>query len=260
LGEDSNAQQKSEYSLTQHLANNLIDMYINLPSKNHYRRPATYTSKGYRTRRMAVDFAIPLITNVKNAKLLAEALVRKLSLDVSSVDSKSSHTTHTFPGLINIAAFVPNITNPDSEDFAQLTKASISAGLTTALILPLGDDDRITDGSSLDKARANTARSAHCNYAFSIAASANNIQMLNEEIQADTKSLFIPFHAGTAATQISVVAAHFASWPVDKRPRHRCEEQGRSASDLIEQGEASQGHLRCLRVCVILYFRTVLEH
>lgn len=45
LGADS-GDQKSEYSLTQHLANNLIDMYINLPSKNHYRRPASYASKG----------------------------------------------------------------------------------------------------------------------------------------------------------------------------------------------------------------------
>ena len=85
-------------------------MYINLPSKNHYRRPASYASKGYRTRRMAVDFAIPLITNVKNAKLLAEALVRKLPLDVSNVDSKSSYLTHVFPGFVNVAAFVPKIT------------------------------------------------------------------------------------------------------------------------------------------------------
>jgi carbamoyl-phosphate synthase/aspartate carbamoyltransferase len=165
---------------------------------------------------MAVDFAVPLITNVKNAKLLAEALVRKLSLDVSSVDSKSSHDTHIFPGLINIAAFVPNLTAANSQDFARVTKASIGAGFTTALILPLGDNDRITEGVSLDKARANAAQSAHCNYALSIAASANNIHTLDEEIQADTKSLFIPFHADNAATQISVVAAHFASWPVDK--------------------------------------------
>ncbi|KAK7681733.1 hypothetical protein QCA50_015080 [Cerrena zonata] len=46
LPEDAKDKQKSEYSLTQHLANNLIDMYINLPSKNHYRRPASYASKG----------------------------------------------------------------------------------------------------------------------------------------------------------------------------------------------------------------------
>jgi len=87
LGE-AGSEVKSEYSLTQHLANNLIDMYINLPSKNNYRRPASYASKGYRTRRMAVDFAVPLITNVKVAKLLVEALVRKMPLNVSTVDAK----------------------------------------------------------------------------------------------------------------------------------------------------------------------------
>ena len=38
LGEqDETNGQKTEYSLTQHLANNLIDLYINLPSNN---RPA----------------------------------------------------------------------------------------------------------------------------------------------------------------------------------------------------------------------------
>ncbi|KAJ8586725.1 methylglyoxal synthase-like protein [Rhizopogon salebrosus TDB-379] len=90
LPEECSDKQKSECSLTQHLANNLIDMYINLPSKNTYRRPASYASKGYRTRRMAVDFAIPLITNVKIAKLLAEALVRKLPFDVSSIPNALS--------------------------------------------------------------------------------------------------------------------------------------------------------------------------
>ena len=74
--EDEGKSQKSEYSLNQHIANNLIDLYINLPSKNRYRRPASYMSKGYRSRRMAVDFAIPLVTNVKCAKLFIEALAR----------------------------------------------------------------------------------------------------------------------------------------------------------------------------------------
>ncbi|TFK22828.1 aspartate carbamoyltransferase [Coprinopsis marcescibilis] len=204
-------EQKSEYSLTQHLANNLIDMYINLPSKNHYRRPATYASKGYRTRRMAVDFAIPLITNVKNAKMLAEALVRKLPLDVSSIDSKSSHRTHTFPGLVNVSTFVPDLITPNSKDIATATEASVRAGFTTVLVLPVGDGNAITNRATLDQARANAAGVAHCNIAFGVAATADNVDALDEEVQADAKTLFIP-----AATPVSVVAAHFASWPADK--------------------------------------------
>ncbi|KAI0065216.1 carbamoyl-phosphate synth [Artomyces pyxidatus] len=216
LAEDGPDKQKSEYSLTQHLANNLIDMYINLPSKNHYRRPASYASKGYRTRRMAVDFAVPLITNVKVAKLLAEALVRKLPLDVSTVDSKTSHITHTFPGLVNIGAFVPGLTVPGSDDFVEATKAAISAGFTTSLVIPLGYGNKISDRATLEQAKNNIAGAAYSNFALGVTASATNVKSLDDELQADVKYLFIPFLVDNVATQVSVVAAHFASWPTDK--------------------------------------------
>lgn len=78
--------QKAEYSLTQHLSNNLIDLYINLPSSNRFRRPANYMSRGYQTRRMAVDYQTPLVTNVKNAKLLIEAIARHYDLEVTKID------------------------------------------------------------------------------------------------------------------------------------------------------------------------------
>ncbi|UNI21859.1 Carbamoyl-phosphate synthase [Purpureocillium takamizusanense] len=84
LGRDEDM--NSEFSLTQHLAKNTIDLYINLPSNNKYRRPANYMSKGYKTRRMAVDYQIPLVTNVKNAKILIEAIARHVYLDVSKRD------------------------------------------------------------------------------------------------------------------------------------------------------------------------------
>ncbi|KAL1605791.1 Carbamoyl-phosphate synthase [Nothophoma quercina] len=79
-------EQKSEYSLTHALSNNLIDLYINLPSSNRFRRPANYISRGYRTRRMAVDYQTPLVTNVKNAKILIEAIARHYDLAISQVD------------------------------------------------------------------------------------------------------------------------------------------------------------------------------
>ncbi|CAD0052553.1 unnamed protein product [Aureobasidium pullulans] len=79
-------EQRTEYSLTHALANNLIDLYINLPSSNRFRRPANYMSKGYRTRRMAVDYQTPLVTNVKNAKILIEAIARDYDMTVTSQD------------------------------------------------------------------------------------------------------------------------------------------------------------------------------
>ncbi|EJD00418.1 carbamoyl-phosphate synth [Fomitiporia mediterranea MF3/22] len=212
--------EKSEYSLAEHLAKNLIDMYINLPSKNNYRRPASYTSKGYRTRRMAVDFAVPLLNNIKCAKLLAEALIRKSSQEVSSVDYKTSHEVHTFPGLVNVSSFVPGLISASGTDLEDVTKASLSGGFTTALILPYGTSSHITDAISLDAARSTASGSAYCNYAFSVVACPSNVQTLDDELQAESKSLFIPFGARFGARslsqQVAVVASHFASWPADK--------------------------------------------
>jgi carbamoyl-phosphate synthase/aspartate carbamoyltransferase len=96
LGKDED-DQKSEYSLTQHLANNMIDLYINLPSSNRYRRPASYMSKGYKTRRMAVDYQTPLVTNVKNAKILIEAIARRFDLAISDNDAHTSPRTVVLP-------------------------------------------------------------------------------------------------------------------------------------------------------------------
>ncbi|THG97401.1 hypothetical protein EW026_g4589 [Hermanssonia centrifuga] len=212
LPEGSGDQQKSEYSLTQHLANNLIDMYINLPSKNHYRRPASYASKGYRTRRMAVDFAVPLITNVKVAKLLFEALVRKSSLEVSPIDFKTSHRTYTLPGLINVAAFVPGLTEQASSDFVEASKASISGGFSTALILPFGKTGIIADDLTLEQVRGNFSRLSYCNFALSVTATPDNVSTLDEEAQANVKSLFVPSNY----TDITSLGAHFSSWPLNK--------------------------------------------
>jgi carbamoyl-phosphate synthase / aspartate carbamoyltransferase len=198
--------------LTQHLANNLIDMYINLPSKNHYRRPASYASKGYRTRRMAVDFAVPLITNVKVAKILFEALVRRLPLDVSPIDFKTSHNTYTLPGLINVSAYVPGLTGLTPADFVEATKASISGGFSTALVLPFAETGVIADQKTLERIRTNIANSAYSNYALSITATPGNVGSLDEDLQADAKSLFIP----SDFTDMNGLATHFSSWSSNK--------------------------------------------
>lgn len=108
LGSDD---QREEYSLTHALANNLIDLYINLPSANKFRRPANYMSKGYRTRRMAVDFQTPLVTNVKIAKILIEGISRNYDFSVTKVDYQSWEEIPTAPAVLPH----PQITEPLEE-------------------------------------------------------------------------------------------------------------------------------------------------
>lgn len=109
------SEETPEYSLTEYLMTDKIDLYVNLPSANRFRRPASFMSRGYMTRRMAVDHAVPLVTNVKNAKLLFEAMLRcdvrpttkagprESPLSVSGIDAQSSASIIEIPyGFVDI--------------------------------------------------------------------------------------------------------------------------------------------------------------
>jgi carbamoyl-phosphate synthase/aspartate carbamoyltransferase len=208
--------QKSEYSLTQHLANNMIDLYINLPSSNRYRRPANYMSKGYQTRRMAVDYQIPLVTNVKNAKIMVEAIARHFDLNVGVRDYQTSHRTIQLPGLINIAAFVPGLVSRDSEDLQQVTEASIAAGFSMIRVMPVGKDDSISDLKSLKIAQQNGKRGIYCDFNLSITATSDNANQISN-CAGEVGSLFIPFnHLSDNISKVAAVEAHFDAWPTHK--------------------------------------------
>jgi len=211
--EDDNDSQKSEYSLNQHLANNLIDLYINLPSKNRYRRPASYVSKGYRTRRMAVDFSVPLITNVKCAKLFVEALARHKDFEIVTVDYKASNRTVTLPGLVNIQTLVPGISTAASKDFENVSKASVASGFTIVGVMGTGSPKGVEDSASLAIALTNTRNHAHCDYYLSMNA---NVENVNNHLK-DTSALFIPFSpiAGRALTSVAEADKYFSSWPTN---------------------------------------------
>jgi carbamoyl-phosphate synthase/aspartate carbamoyltransferase len=212
LGKD-NDDQKSEFSLTQHLANNMIDLYINLPSSNRYRRPANYMSKGYQTRRMAVDYQTPLVTNVKNAKILIEAISRHFELEIGAIDAHTSHRTVVLPGLINVAAFVPGIATRGSHDFQTVTRASIAAGFTMIRVMPLGLDGSVTDARALKTAQLNGKKGSSCDYNFSVAATSANADQISQ-VTGEVGSLFIPFnHLSGNISKVAAVTAHFEAWP-----------------------------------------------
>ncbi|GMG44401.1 unnamed protein product [Ambrosiozyma monospora] len=216
LNEDEE-EQKAEYSLTQHLANNLIDLYINLPSSNRFRRPASYVSKGYRTRRMAVDYAVPLITNVKNAKLLIEALARNIALDVSSIDAQTSHNTIEMPGLVNISTFIPSLEGQSpAYNFEETTKTAVASGFTFTSILPLSSDGpTIVDARSLSKAHESLHGSIFTDFAFSVAATEDNANLI-EHVSGLTSALYLPSKA-FGPEKLSAASTHFASW-VETKP------------------------------------------
>ena len=76
--EDSGESHRTRKSIQQlniadYLSENKFDLVINLPMRNGGSKAAsTFITQGYRARRMAVDYSVPLITDVKCTKLFVE--------------------------------------------------------------------------------------------------------------------------------------------------------------------------------------------
>ncbi|KAL2316251.1 Protein ura1 [Schizosaccharomyces pombe] len=200
----------NEYSLSAHLANNMIDMYINLPSNNRYRRPANYISSGYKSRRLAIDYSVPLVTNVKCAKLMIEAICRNLDFSLSTVDFQSSFQTANLPGLINISAFLPEFT---SEAVSDYTKECIASGFTMARFLPFSTSSTLADKDSLSAVKKLALDHAHCDYNFSVIASSTN-EVTISELTSESGCLFFHFEKDDSGIDhVTAVASHFNVWP-----------------------------------------------
>ncbi|KAI7906607.1 uncharacterized protein BX663DRAFT_548768 [Cokeromyces recurvatus] len=201
LDADTDDKLKAEYSLQQHLSNNLIDMYINLPSRNRFRRPASYMSKGYRSRRMAVDYSIPLLTNVKCAKLFVEALARHKNFDILNIDCKSSHTQAQLPGLFNINAYLES-----NDEFAAVSKASLSAGFTTIAT----SVKSVTDNIQLNDLSERALKTNYTDYLLNITATSENAAHIGD-YASDAAAVYI--HSDVIGSNVSVLDSAFSSWP-----------------------------------------------
>lgn len=208
LNKDHN--QKSEYSLSQHLANNLIDLYVNLPSANKFRRPASYMSKGYESRRMAVDYSVPLVTNVKCTKLLVEALAREASLSVSNVDAQTFHRNAILPGLINILSYVS-----DSERIGEVSKTSLASGFTFNTFLQISSDDATaSDSTKFEDTVDEASDTSYIDFSVSVVANSLNSEVA-AECAEDSGYLFMPFN-DVISNKVASVTAHFSCWPESK--------------------------------------------
>lgn len=64
-------------NIAHYLAENMFDLVINLPLRNSGSyRASSFVTQGYKTRRMAIDYCVPLLTDVKCTKMFVEVCVR----------------------------------------------------------------------------------------------------------------------------------------------------------------------------------------
>lgn len=92
-------------TIADYLSDNMFDLVINLPLRNSGSyRASSFVTQGYKTRRMAVDYSVPLITDIKCSKLLIESIRRLNGMAPplkTHIDCVSSSRVMRLPGMCN---------------------------------------------------------------------------------------------------------------------------------------------------------------
>lgn len=136
---------------------------------------------GYRTRRLAVDYSIPLVTDIKCAKLLIEAmrLCGSHPPMKTNTDCVTSRRMLTLPGFIDAHVHVRDPGATHKEDWSSCTAAALAGGITMILAMP-NTNPAITDHASFQTVIDISKLNARCDYALFVGASNTNYTSISE--------------------------------------------------------------------------------
>ncbi|XP_012543292.1 CAD protein [Monomorium pharaonis] len=216
VNEDSSPSQLRH--LADFLSKKQFDLVINLPMRNGgARRVSNFMTHGYRTRRLAVDYSVPLITDVKCAKLLVEALRMvggKAPRMKTHTDCMSSRKMIRLPGLIDVHVHTRDPGAVHKEDFASCTAAALAGGITTIFAMP-NTNPAVVDHKTFAIAKAQAAAGSRCDYALFAGASSDNYNDIRELAPhvAALKMYLNETFTTLRLTDLSVWIKHFESWP-----------------------------------------------
>lgn len=89
---------EKQRSIMNYLEENHFDLVVNLSMRNSGgRRLSSFVTKGYRTRRMAVDYSVPLIIDIKCTKLFVQVSYRLVTSPESLVGIVSTTSGPDLP-------------------------------------------------------------------------------------------------------------------------------------------------------------------
>jgi carbamoyl-phosphate synthase/aspartate carbamoyltransferase/dihydroorotase len=192
-------------------------LVINIPAKSRFRRPASYNSQGYLTRTMAVQHAVPLITDIKCAKLFVEALYTygHTPRVHTSMDCRSANRIVVLPGLIDVHVHAREPGAVHKEDWSSCTAAALAGGITLVCAMP-NTDPPVVDRASLDAVRAVASSKARCDYSMWVGATMNNMEAA-KAVGMSSVGLSMELDNATCNSlridDLTVWMAHFESWP-----------------------------------------------
>ncbi|NWW40468.1 PYR1 protein, partial [Panurus biarmicus] len=208
---------ETQRSILDYLAENHFEMVINLSMRNSGgRRLSSFVTKGYRTRRLAVDYSVPLIIDIKCTKLFVEALGQIGAAPPLKihVDCMTSQKLIRLPGLIDVHVHLREPGGTHKEDFASGTAAALAGGVTMVCAMP-NTSPAVTDATSFALAQKLAEAGARCDFALFLGASLDNAGTLGPlaGAAAGLKMYLNDTFSSLRMDDVSLWMEHLEQWP-----------------------------------------------
>ncbi|XP_016393004.1 multifunctional protein CAD isoform X2 [Sinocyclocheilus rhinocerous] len=204
-------------NIMDYLEENHFDLVVNLSMRNSGgRRLSSFVTKGYRTRRMAIDYSVPLITDIKCTKLFVQALgqIGQAPHVKTHIDSMTSQKLIRLPGLIDVHVHLREPGATHKEDFSSGTAAALAGGITMVCAMP-NTNPAIIDPSSFAMAQKLAKAGCRCDYALFVGASSDNATVLPSiaSTTAGLKMYLNDTYSTLKMDNVSLWMEHFEKWP-----------------------------------------------
>ncbi|CAB1340227.1 unnamed protein product [Coregonus sp. 'balchen'] len=204
-------------NILEYLEDHHFDMVINLSMRNSGgRRLSSFVTKGYRTRRMAIDYSVPLIIDIKCTKLFVQALrlVGCFPPVKTHVDCMTSQKLIRLPGLIDVHVHLREPGATHKEDFSSGTAAALAGGVTMVCAMP-NTAPAIIDPSSFAMFQKLAKAGCRCDYALYVGAASDNSTILPSiaNSAAGLKMYLNDTYSTLKMDNVSMWMEHFEKWP-----------------------------------------------
>lgn len=171
---------------------------------------------GYRTRRLAVDYSIPLVTDVKCTKLLVEAmrLSGRAPPMKTHTDCMTSRQLVKLPGFIDVHTHLREPGATHKEDFSSGTAAALAGGVTLVCAMP-NTTPPIVNQQNFQMFKELAKAGARCDYALFVGASSDNYNYIYELASeaAALKMYLNETFTTLKLNDMTVWEKHLTNWP-----------------------------------------------
>ena len=173
---------KTNDTILHFLAERQFSLVINVTERNKLRCVDDAATPGYRIRRAAIEANVPIVTDIKVAKLLVKGLLRfSSSLEIpvhAEVDCFRSGNIRRLPGLIDVHVHTRDPGETQKEDFETATKAALAGGITMICAMP-NTNPALTNSDTFDLVEGIASSKAIADYALFAGASASNSETVH---------------------------------------------------------------------------------